>query len=86
MTRTTVTASVLMFGGPFLLVAACYAALPVEVPVLLNPTTGAMFLAPKSLFTVFRVPLEMAMVQSKEAERTNKEQDACRCFSGRSGS
>jgi hypothetical protein len=34
MTRTTVTASVLMFGVPFLLLGACYAALPVEVPVL----------------------------------------------------
>ena len=56
MTRTTVTASVLMFGVAFLLLAACYAALPVEVPVLLNPMTGAIFHAPKSLFTVFRVP------------------------------
>ena len=57
MTRTTVTASVLMFGVPFLLLAACDAALPAEVPVLLNPIAGAMILAPKSLFTVFRVPL-----------------------------
>jgi hypothetical protein len=48
--------SVLMFGVPFLLVAACYAALPVEVPVLLNPIAGTVMLAPKSLFTVFRVP------------------------------
>jgi hypothetical protein len=57
MTRTTVTASVLMFGVPFLLLGACYAALPVEVPVLLNPIAGAIIRAPKSLFTVFRVPL-----------------------------
>lgn len=57
MTRSTVAASVLMFGMPFLLLAACYAALPVEVPVLRNPVAGAVFLAPKSLFTVFRVPL-----------------------------
>jgi hypothetical protein len=57
MTRTTVTASVLMFGVPFLLLAACYANLPVEMPVLLNPIAGAAILAPKSLFTVFRVPL-----------------------------
>jgi hypothetical protein len=53
---TTVTASVLMFGVPFLLVAACYAALPVEVPVLLNPMARKMMFAPKSLFAVFRVP------------------------------
>jgi hypothetical protein len=57
MTRTTVAASVLMFGVPFLLLAACYAALPVEMPVLLNPIAGAAILAPKSLFTVFRVPV-----------------------------
>jgi hypothetical protein len=56
MTRTTFTASVLMFGVPFLLLAACYAALPVEMPVLLNPIAGAIIRAPKSLFTVFRVP------------------------------
>ncbi len=48
--------TVLMFGVPFLLVAACYAALPVEVPVLLNPMARKMMFAPKSLFTVFRVP------------------------------
>jgi len=46
-----------MFGVPFLLLAACYAALPVEVPVLLNPIAGAIIRAPKSVFTVFRVPL-----------------------------
>ncbi len=46
-----------MFGVPFLLLAACYTTLPVEMPVLLNPIAGVMFLAPKSLFTVFRVPL-----------------------------
>jgi hypothetical protein len=57
MTRTTVTASILMFGVPFFLLGMCYAALPVEVPVLLNPTAGAIMRAPKSVFTVFRVPL-----------------------------
>jgi hypothetical protein len=57
MTRTTVTASVLMFGVPFLLLGTCYAALPVEVPVLLNPSAGAIIREPKSVFTVFRVPL-----------------------------
>jgi hypothetical protein len=57
MTRTTITVAVLMFGVPFLLLAACYAALPVEVPVLLNPIAGAIIRAPKSVFTVFRVPL-----------------------------
>ena len=57
MTKAAATASVLMFGVPFLLLAACYAALPAEVPVLRNPIAGAVILAPKSLFTVFRVPL-----------------------------
>ena len=42
MARATAAASVLMFGVPFLLLAACYAALPVEVPVLLNPIAGAI--------------------------------------------
>ena len=57
MTRTTVTAAVLMLGVPFLLLAASYAALPVDMPVLLNPISGGTIRAPKSLFTVFRVPL-----------------------------
>ena len=57
MSRITVTAFVLMFGAPFLLLASCYIALPVEVPVLANPIGAAKILAPKSLFTVLRVPL-----------------------------
>jgi hypothetical protein len=56
MMRTTVTASVLMFGLPFLLLATCYADLMVEMPVLLNPIGGKMRLAPNSVFAVFRVP------------------------------
>jgi hypothetical protein len=54
---TVLTLALLMFAVPFLLLAACYAAPPVEAPVLKNPITGAAILAPKSLFTVFRVPL-----------------------------
>jgi hypothetical protein len=57
MTNAIAAASVVMFGVPFLLLAACYAALPVEVTVLRNPLAGAVLVAPKSLFTVFRVPL-----------------------------
>jgi hypothetical protein len=57
MTRTSLTTSVLMFGAPFLLLGACYAALPLRLPVLLNPIAGAVMRAPKSAFTVFRVPL-----------------------------
>ena len=57
MTKVTVTASVAMLGAPFLLLAACYYGLPVEFSVLRNPVAGPLLVAPKSLFTVFRVPL-----------------------------
>jgi hypothetical protein len=56
MTKVTGTAAVAMLGAPFLLLAACYAGLPVEFPVFGNPMARALLLAPKSLFTVFRVP------------------------------
>lgn len=61
MTKATVAAFVVLFSIPFLLLAACYANLPLELPVLRNPLAGAWagtaLFAPKSLFTVFRVPL-----------------------------
>jgi hypothetical protein len=57
MTRATIATSVVMFTVPFLLLAVCYPALPVRVTVLRNPLAGAAFLAPKSIFIVFRVPL-----------------------------
>jgi len=57
MTRATVAASVVMFGAPFLLLAACYAALPDELAVLRIPLARTVLYAPKTLFTVFRVPL-----------------------------
>jgi hypothetical protein len=57
MTRTTIAASVAMFSAPFLLLAACYAALPLELPVLRLPSAGWVLFAPKSPFTVFRVSL-----------------------------
>ena len=57
MTRPTAAASAVMFAVPLFLLAACYAALPHELPVLRNPLARAVLLAPKSLFTVFRVPL-----------------------------
>jgi hypothetical protein len=46
-----------MFGAPFLLLAYRYGALPAEMPVFRNPLLHAMIFAPKSVFTVFRVPL-----------------------------
>jgi hypothetical protein len=46
-----------MFGAPFLLLAYCYGALPVDVTILRNPIAGAVLVASKSPFTVFRVPL-----------------------------
>jgi len=61
MTKATVAAFVVLFSIPFLLLAACYANLPLELPVLRNPFAGAwagtVLFAPKSLFTVFRIPL-----------------------------
>ena len=51
MTRTTVPASVLMFGQPFVLLGVCYAALPVEVPVLVNSIAGAIIRRASSLPT-----------------------------------
>jgi hypothetical protein len=56
MTKVTVPASALMFAAPFLLPAACYASLPMEIPVVGNPVAGAVLFASKSPFTVFRVP------------------------------
>jgi hypothetical protein len=81
MTRTTVAASVVTFGMPFLVVAACSAALPVAMPVLLNPIAGAMILAPKSLFTVFRVPvmnLTHGLMAAVMLSRTGDFEDAQR--------
>jgi hypothetical protein len=46
-----------MFSVPFVLLGACYAALPPELPVLRIPIGYAVTLASKSMFTVFRVPL-----------------------------
>lgn len=56
MSRITLTSALLLFAAPFLLLAAVYAALPAELPALRNPFAGAVAVAPKSLFMVFRVP------------------------------
>ena len=57
MQKSAIAVSALMFGAPFLLLAHRYEALPAEIPVLRNPLLHAMIFAPKSAFTVFRVPL-----------------------------
>jgi hypothetical protein len=57
MTKVIIATSVTMFGVSFLFLAACYSGLPVEFPVLRSPLAGALLFAPKSLFTVFRIPL-----------------------------
>ena len=57
MNRSSLTASILMFCAPFVLLAASYAALPSELPILRVPLGNALTFAPKSVFTVFRVPL-----------------------------
>jgi hypothetical protein len=46
-----------MFAATFILVAARYAALPHELTLMRLPAAGAELVAPKSLFTAFRVPL-----------------------------
>jgi hypothetical protein len=56
MSRTTLTSALLLFAAPFLLLAAGYAQMPAELPALRNPFGGAVAMAPKSLFMVFRVP------------------------------
>jgi hypothetical protein len=48
---------VVMFSAPFLFLAGVYHALPPELPIFRNPLTGAVIVAPKSAFMVFRVPL-----------------------------
>jgi hypothetical protein len=57
MTQATAAAALAMFGAPFLLLAACYAALPDELSVLRILLAPTVLYAPKTLFTVFRVPL-----------------------------
>lgn len=56
MSRITLTSALLLFAAPFLLLAAGYAQMPAELPALRNPFAGAVAVAPKSLFMVFRVP------------------------------
>ena len=53
--KSTIAAGLLMFSAPFLLLAALYTTLPAEMPVLRFPM--ATLVAPKSVFTVFRIPL-----------------------------
>jgi hypothetical protein len=52
-----VSVCVLMFGASLMLLAGVYDALPAELPVLRIPIAGFVSAAPKSAFTVFRVPL-----------------------------
>jgi hypothetical protein len=47
---------ILMLGAPFLLLAGVYNQLRADVPVIRNPLAGTVMIAPKSMFTVFRVP------------------------------
>jgi hypothetical protein len=46
-----------MFSASFVLLAGAYDAMPAELPLFRNPIDGAVTIAPKSVFTVFRVPL-----------------------------
>jgi hypothetical protein len=55
--KSTITTCVLMFSASFLLLASAYDAMPAELPMFRNPIAGAVTIAPKSVFTVFRVPV-----------------------------
>jgi uncharacterized membrane protein len=46
-----------MLSAPFFLIAGVYDVLPAELPVLRVPISGVATIAPKSVFTAFRVPL-----------------------------
>jgi len=54
--KSTIAVGALMFTLPFLLLAGVYDALPAELSVLRNPLSGAVTVAPKSAFVVFRIP------------------------------
>lgn len=56
MSRTRLISALLLFAAPFLLLAAVYSGLPLELPAFRSPLAGAVAVAPKSLFMVFRVP------------------------------
>ncbi len=55
--EAAVSGCVLMFSASFLLLASVYDALSAELPVLRVPIANLMMAAPKSAYTVFRVPL-----------------------------
>jgi hypothetical protein len=57
MKKSTLVAGAVMLGLPFAILAGVYHALPAEIAVLRNPLTGALAIAPKSAFVIFRVPL-----------------------------
>ena len=78
-----------MFGAPFLILGACYAALPDELAVLRIPLGRTVLYAPRTLFTVFRVPLMnlthglMAAVmlsRSADFEDAHRRASYCRVF------
>ena len=52
-----IAACAVMLSAPFLLLAGIYDALPAELPIVRSPLAGVILVAPKSVFTVFRVPL-----------------------------
>lgn len=78
MRKSAIAICVLMFGASFLLLASAYEALPAELPVLRNPISGAVTMAPKSLFTAFRVPLmnlALALMATVMLSRTTDFED-----------
>jgi len=50
MTKPSLAAGALMFGLPFVMLAGVYHALPPEMAVFRNPLTGAVAIAPTSVF------------------------------------
>ena len=52
-----IAACAVMLSAPFLLLTGVYDALPAVLPIVRSPLAGVILIAPKSVFTVFRVPL-----------------------------
>ena len=56
MRKSTTVTCVLMLSASFLLIAGVYDTLPTELPMSRIPFSGAATIAPRSVFTAFRVP------------------------------
>src|SRR4030095_2348908 len=70
--RLADAAWILLLSAPFLLLAGVYNQLPGDLQVFRNPLAGTVMSAPKSMFTVFRVPF-MNLTHGLMAARTRSQ-------------